>query len=316
MRKGKTQAYEMPEDDDDDDFEEIVDINEFEEEIEERPVSKKSSSKGSKKNKSRSKKTSSAPQFPKLGGLAAKQKKMKDAKDEKKRRAKERAEAKENARTQKAGKGDAPISPATFYAIIGGSVGFLVLALALAGGVFFWLSQSSKIEAPTEFTTVVEKNSKLMCEYPADWTVEKLGGGRGGIPPFIVIEKGNFRAQIRGSNAGAALGDIARAGAGGADDDIDLAPVRSIHDSKKSIFIKKNDFQDYSETEPERIRTGLGDSRLSAFSSKYYFGYRATLLTSVHQYDVMCRCRYKKEWEIYEPIFRKLIVSISMKEGR
>ncbi|MBC8003124.1 MAG: hypothetical protein H7X97_11110 [Opitutaceae bacterium] len=64
----------------------------------------------------------------------------------------------------------------------------------------------------------------------------------------------------------------------------------------------------------EKINTGVGEGRLSTFVASgsfgsQIFGYRATLLTTQFQWNVVCQCSSQREFTAYKAMFRKIIES-------
>ena len=207
-------------------------------------------------------------------------------------------------------------SDANLPVIIGGVV-FGLIVLGIVG--FFAVPQlvaklkeggSSKV--PQEFEAFVDNDIPFRCEVPKGWEVEARGGS-GNIPPSVRIEKGSIKISYRSSQSGAAIQDMAQAGANQSGELRDeLKPVAKVHDYQREKFKAEN--PDYKEIGGvERIETGMGEGRLSEFTGTVGFGkqygYRVTLLTAQHQWNVVCKCTNKRDFEAYKPIFRRIIES-------
>ena len=237
----------------------------------------------------------------------------------KKRRAKAAAEAEESdskkgTKSSKKPKRDqgqnAPL-------IIGGVVAGFVVVAALG---FFALppliaamKQGGKIVLPQEFDKFEDGEIFFRCDYPKGWQAESRGGS-GNIPPSVRIEQGRIKISYRASNSGAAMQDMAQAGAnmmGELPDD--QKPVARVHDFQRQKF--SDEMPNYAEVgQVEKIETGWGEGRLSLFSASggfgsKIFGYRVTLLTTNFQWNIVCQCPTKREFEAWKPVFRRIVES-------
>jgi hypothetical protein len=162
-------------------------------------------------------------------------------------------------------------------------------------------------------------------EHPSDWQA-RGAGGNGGVPPSVQIEGDDAYFNAKGSIGGAAIGDMASAGAGMADfgipgedeaedaGGIDLSPVASVHEYQKTK--RELELNDYEESPPEKIESGgFGEGRLSLFTASKGFGsrikgFRGTFLATDYQYNLFCHVP-ERQFDRYEPIFRKMIASFT-----
>lgn len=195
-----------------------------------------------------------------------------------------------------------------FGMIVIGVVGFFAIPPLIAK-----LQEGREIQVPKDFEKFTEQNFNFSCEVPKDWEVDARGG-QGNVPPTVRIEKGNIKIAYRSSMSGAAIQDMAQAGANQAGELPDeLKPVAKVHEYQREKF--KQETPDYTEVGPvERIDTGIGEGRLSEFTGSVgfggkFYGYRVTLLTTQYQWNVVCKCKTKREFEAYKPIFRRIIAS-------
>ena len=195
-----------------------------------------------------------------------------------------------------------------FGMIIIGVVGFFAIPPLIAK-----LQEGREIQVPKDFEKFTEQNFYFSCEVPKDWEVDARGG-QGNVPPTVRIEKGNIKIAYRSSLSGAAIQDMAQAGANQTGELPDeLKPVAKVHEYQREKF--KQETPDYTEVGPvERIDTGMGEGRLSEFTGSVgfggkFYGYRVTLLTTQYQWNVVCKCKTKREFEAYKPIFRRILAS-------
>ena len=192
--------------------------------------------------------------------------------------------------------------------VLVGSIGFFLIPALIAT-----LKEGGKIKAPQEFVKFEDNDISFRCDAPKAWNVESRGGS-GSIPPSVRIEKGAVKIVYRSSPSGAAIQDMAQAGANLAGELPDeLKPVARVHDYQKEKF--SHEMTNYREIGGvEKIDTGWGEGRLSIFTastglSGTIYGYRVTLLTTQFQWNVVCQCNTKREFAAYQPMFRRVVES-------
>ncbi|MEK6260001.1 MAG: hypothetical protein AABP62_15375 [Planctomycetota bacterium] len=204
---------------------------------------------------------------------------------------------------------------------VAGIVGGIVAGLALLGVVGFFaippmitaIKEAGKITAPTEFEQFRDTDLNFSCLHPKGW-VPIARGGTGNVPPSVRLEQGKVKIAFRASVSGAAIQDTTQAMTNQAGELPDeLKPVARVHDFQKAKF--SDEMTNYREVGPvEKINTGVGEGRLSTFVASgsfgsQIFGYRATLLTTQFQWNVVCQCSSQREFTAYKAMFRKIIES-------
>lgn len=199
------------------------------------------------------------------------------------------------------------------FAVIG------VGALVAIGGIVFAISKlvggggGASLEVPQKFVRYDELNSPLMFEYPEGWAA-KHGGGTGGIPPWVKIEKGDITIMARDSIIGQSMGVLANPSGvpqdGQPADELD--PVHAVHIFQREKLMREE--EGYEESPPEVFQTKMGEARIAEFKKPktlgWSYGYRATLPPSTKQFTVTCTCS-KSEFEQLKETFRKIIASMT-----
>jgi len=194
-----------------------------------------------------------------------------------------------------------------------------VVGIALIAGLFMLgrgmmnkVQLARQVQAPAEFEEFTLPDLPFKCEFPKNWDA-KGGGGTGGKPGWARSESGSALISIRDSLAGSAVGDISGASNPSDGGPPDLAPVARVHDFQLTRIAE--DFTDYREQAPDVIDTEFGDARRSEFTAKGTWGrsirgYRATLLNSVRQVNVICQCP-EGDFEALRPAFERVINSVA-----
>ena len=189
-----------------------------------------------------------------------------------------------------------------------GTIGFFAIPALIASA-----KDGGKIKLPQEFETFENNDIFFRCQYPKGWEAESRGGS-GNVPPSVRIEQGHIKISYRASNSGAAIQDMAQAGANMSGELPDeLKPVARVHDFQREKFSSETpDYKEFGAVEV--IQTGWGEGRLSTFTSSGNFGskmygYRVTLLTTNYQWNVVCQCPTRREFEAYKPLFRQVVES-------
>jgi hypothetical protein len=206
---------------------------------------------------------------------------------------------------------------------------FLVLGLCSLSALGYFGFQ--KMGGAVDKTPLEKKYVKLegpekvwSFERPEDWTVEQMSGGTGGKPPVVLISGDDAIFRIKGSMGGSAIGSIAQAGGAGgiavpgADAAVgggdDLSPETAVHEFQKELF--KADYSEFDEEPMQKLKMPYGEGRLSIFTAKEGFlspkikGYRVTFSDNNWQYNLRAYAP-EGQWEKYQPIFKKMIDSIS-----
>ena len=190
-----------------------------------------------------------------------------------------------------------------------GTIGFFAVPPMLAA-----IKAAGKVKVPQEFEKYTDNDISFQFQHPKGWTPIARGGS-GNIPPSIRFEQGNIKVSFRASNSGAAIQDMTQAMSGQAGELPDeLKPVARVHDFQKAKF--SDEMPGYTELGPvEKIETGLGEGRLSTFVASGSFGgrlygYRATLLSTNFQWNIVCQTSSQHEFSAYKAIFKKMIESV------
>lgn len=233
--------------------------------------------------------------LPPRAGLKSKKKKDK---------AEEKEAPKKPKRRTKSGAGKSP-------AMVGG---VCILVLGLLIGLPLLFSGGEEPMKPPEsyakFSHPVERT--FACEYPEGWEVDS--GGQSGQGVWAKFSKGSTRIRVRSSIGASAAGDIMAnlgggpLGGGDAASEEELAPIAKVHDMMRDQFAE--DYPEYQESQPVKIETGFGDTRISEFTASDTKGVRASMLGLNLQYTVICDCP-KEDWEVCRPIFEKVVKSMT-----
>lgn len=237
----------------------------------------------------------------------------------KKNKKKKSREDDDDAGATKSKKGKPKRDSSSNLPLILGGVGAAVLVVGMIAfvafsGVLSSVGKGGKVTLPAEYEEFANSDIYFRCQVPKGWEAESKGGS-GNIPPTVKIEKGRVKIMYRSSLSGAAMQDMAQAGANSATGELsdDQKPVYKVHEYQYQKF--KAETPDHKESgAPEMIKTGWGEGCMSEFTStasfgKRVFGYRVTLLTTQYQWNVVCTCPTKKEFEAYKPVFRRIIES-------
>ncbi|QDT66896.1 FmdB family zinc ribbon protein [Calycomorphotria hydatis] len=194
-------------------------------------------------------------------------------------------------------------------------VGCLVVLVGMVGVVGYVAVISSQPTFSEEITFDQYEHPvrKFSCEKPVGWEANG-GGGTGGVNAWGKFKKSSALIEIRESVSGSAIGDIGNAfqNANPGEVDEDLAPVAQVHDFLKMQI--EQEYDAYEESDPVKIETKLGDSRLSEFVAATTFGgkvkgYRATLLRGPIQLKVVCKCK-PRDWNALKAAFLHVIKSV------
>lgn len=195
--------------------------------------------------------------------------------------------------------------------VIGAGVGTILIGCLLI--VLAIMIKTGGIKPPTEFEPFKNDDISFKCEVPKGWKVEARGG-QGNVPPSVKIEKGPISITYRSSTSGAAIQDMAQAAANKAGQVTeDSKPVVRVHEFQADKF--KQEIPNYTEIgKPERIDTGFGEGRISVYTAASglagkEIGYRATLLTTQYQWNVICKATSKKQFDQFKPVFERIIKS-------
>jgi hypothetical protein len=133
---------------------------------------------------------------------------------------------------------------------------------------------------------------------------------------FARFEFKGATISIRESLKGSAIGDMS----GGAMNQGENMPqeeeaVAKVHAFQREFI--QEDYGEFKENPPVKISTKMGNARRSEFRAsgkgpfgKSLRGYRATLLSSVNSFNVICQCP-EGDFETLKPAFEKVIDSIA-----
>lgn len=211
--------------------------------------------------------------------------------------------------------------------IVGGIVGGVVMLGIVVAVVMFITSPgrtsaTAANEAPAAAPVLPELENfstaqgELTCLAPKGWAV-KSGGGTGGVPPFALFEKGDIKIQFRSSPSGTQIGTISQAGAPDEEElPESMRPVSVVHEYQKEKFsLEVSGYQEKGEPKMFKLAGFGGEGRLSTFTATegmigQAYGYRATLLGTNNQWNVVCRCPAAK-WKACQPLFMKVLESAS-----
>jgi hypothetical protein len=186
-------------------------------------------------------------------------------------------------------------------------VGGIVL---LRSGIF----KPAKYEPPQNYVSFAPKGFQLSAKVPEDWT-QTYAGGEGGLPISARFASGSISVNVRESIGGGALGQAAIAMQGAAPGVPKEAPVVGIHAYHRRHF--EDDYKNYNEGFERPIKTrGYGEGRISDFTANEGLfglqikGCRATMMNSIHQFTVTCKCPAGQFKDI-KPVFEKIVASLS-----
>lgn len=218
-----------------------------------------------------------------------------------------------------ASSGDSAVSPKVLYPLLGLSALVVIVVISLIGRSIMNASQANAVAmaVPEKFSKWQHEHGGLASEYPDGWEL-KSGGGTSGIPPWVSFENEvqEVRIAIRGSTSGTAISDIVSGGGvlpGELGENIpdELDPIAGVHRYQYEKI--SADYDEYEESEPQKIDSRFGEGRISDFTGTKLFsssyGVRATLVSTRYQYNVICRCPQDRLDE-YRPIFKRIIQSI------
>ena len=210
-------------------------------------------------------------------------------------------------------------------AIIGGSVTFVAIIGALGYFVLPTLLAPGEVIVPSEFEEVVNQESNTKLQLPKGWEYT-TSGGTGGKPVTIRTKNDGVKIQIRSNPKGSMMGSIANAGAAvgapgaalgalgnNVEDVEDISPISQVHSSVKDWVTQ--DFSNYTEQPGQEIDTGLGEGRVSSFTSSGSFGstiygYRITIWHTKYQFNVIMQMSSQKKHEAYWPVLKKIVASM------
>lgn len=208
----------------------------------------------------------------------------------------------------------AGMSGQTKMLVAGIAAGGLFLVGGLVLGVVLLLPKlsGSKIEAPTQFEEFREKNFPFAIEnVPSGWEKE-FGGGDSGRAAWARFTKGRAKISIRESLKGSLVGGQPNMQDKGAEE---LEPVAGVHMFQRRFI--EEDYGSFDEGPPQKLITKFGNIRRSVFTAtgKGPFGaklkgYRATLLSNITSYNVICECS-ETDFDVYKAAFEKAIDSIT-----
>lgn len=199
-----------------------------------------------------------------------------------------------------------------------------VVALAAMGGIgaggyylVRQLGQTAKYRPPKkkDYVDFRPKNFQISCKIPKDWK-EEHGGGMAGQPVWCRFTDGKLIIEARESISGGAMGQAALAAQQNADPmgkNEAISAVQKIHEDQEGRFAEN--YVDYQEEPARKIMTGFGDSRISDFTAKEGIlksnvaGCRATILNTIHQFTVSCKCP-PAIFKDAKPVFEKVVISM------
>jgi uncharacterized membrane protein len=202
-------------------------------------------------------------------------------------------------------------------------LGVLVIGGGAIGGLV-WLRNSgigkaAKFEAPKKYVKFAPKDFALSAEVPEGWN-QINAGGMNGLPISARFWQGSISIEVRESISGGAMAQAAIAGHQNVDPrEKTEAPVVGIHAFGLARF--KENYSDYNETLTRPIQTkGYSEGRISDFTASQGLlgskvcGCRATVMNSIHQFTVTCKCP-PKQFKDVKPIFEKVVASLSTGGG-
>jgi predicted Zn finger-like uncharacterized protein len=195
-----------------------------------------------------------------------------------------------------------------------------LLAFGGIGGGYYLvlqLGKTAKYHPPKkkDYIDFRPKNFQISCKIPKDWK-EEHGGGMAGQPVWCRFTDGKLIIEARESISGGAMGQAALAGQQNADPmgkNEAISAVQRIHEDQEARFAEN--YVDYNEEPARKIMTGFGDSRISDFTAKEGLlksnvsGCRATILNTIHQFTVSCKCP-PAIFKDAKPVFEKVVISM------
>lgn len=245
-------------------------------------------------------------------GMPTKKRRKKKAPDE---------EEVKKARIAEHNKASAGIPPKLLYAMFGFAG---IVLIGVVGLVFSSIKSSSEAYArsqavPETFSPWTHEKGILSSDYPDGFEVSG-GVGAGGAAPWAKFENKDQGVviMVRASMSGSAISDIAKAQDAGfaAGDLVDpdqmaIDQVKEVHQFQRE---KMNaEYDTYEELGDRILDCKLGKGCVSEFRGSKVFlksqGFRATLLGSQFQYNVICKCPADRIEE-YKPVFEHVIKSV------
>jgi hypothetical protein len=239
-----------------------------------------------------------------------------------------RGELDEESSSKKKKKGAKPLAQSpNKILIVGGIVGGVAILGIVVAVVMLVMSPgktsaTAANEAPAaapklpELENFSTAQGELTCLAPKGWEV-KSGGGTGGIPPFATFEKGDIKIQFRSSPSGTQIGTISQAGTQNEEElPESMRPVSVVHAYQKEKFsLEVAGYEEKGEPKMFKLAGFGGEGRISTFTATegmlgQAYGYRATLLGTNNQWNVVCRCPAAK-WKVCQPLFMKILESAS-----
>jgi len=200
--------------------------------------------------------------------------------------------------------------------ILGGVGGLLLVSLVVAGIVLLrsGIFKPAKYEPPQNYVSFAPKGFQLSAKVPEGWT-QTCAGGEGGLPISARFSSGSISVNVRESIGGGALGQAAIAMQGASPGVPKEAPVIGIHEFHRRRF--EEDYKNYNEEFGRPIKTrGYGEGRISNFTANEGLfglqvkGCRATVMNSIHQFTVTCKCP-SGQFKDIKPVFEKIVASLS-----
>lgn len=172
----------------------------------------------------------------------------------------------------------------------------------------------SSVAIPSSYKSWNAKDGTFKLNYPANW--EAKGGGKQGIQ-WASFASGKASIRVDTDVSSSLMGGIGQVGMGfgeelSEEDAMELAPVHGIHEGRKEQFAE--DMRAYSEEDPIKFSSSLGEGRKSAFSSSEGMGtkirgYRATVLSNNKGIHIVCKCP-AKYWDELKPAFDEILESL------
>lgn len=245
-------------------------------------------------------------------GLPTKKRRKKKAPDE---------EEVKKAKIAEFNKASASLPPKLMYAMFGFAG---IVLIAVVGLVFSSIKSSSEAYArsqavPETFSPWTHDKGILSSDYPDGFEVSG-GVGAGGTAPWAKFENKDQGVviMVRASMSGSAIATIARAEGGGfggndlADpEQMEIEQVKEVHQFQREKM--EAEYDTYEELGDRILDCDLGKGCMSEFRGSKVFlksqGFRATLLGSQFQYNVICKCPAERIDE-YKPVFEHVIKSV------
>ncbi len=219
--------------------------------------------------------------------------------------------------TREGSGGNAKRKKSPLLITLGVLAGLAILGMAAVGLVLLRNSgfgKAAKFEPPQNYVTFAPKGFELSAKIPEGWKTS-YGGGQAAIPMFARFSSDSISIEVRESVAGGALGQAAIALHGGNSNGPTESPVVGIHAFHQKEF--EEAYKNYKETFGRPIKTrGYGEGRISDFTAVEGLfgtpikGCRATMMNSIHQFTVTCKCPAGQFKDI-KPIFEKIVEGIN-----